>query len=140
MKADDGIFRQVLDEKQHRRITMRYGDVADYKLISSIIHDIKPSYIIHLAAVQIPTCRASPSVGAAVNVQGTVNIFEAVRQQSPRTVKCIVYASSAGACGPPDDYTDGIVDDHSVHRPTNHCKHPMCVYASDERRWCMTRC
>jgi hypothetical protein len=36
-------------------------------------------------------------------------------------VKCVVYASSAGACGPPDDYLDGIVDDTSVHRPTNHC-------------------
>ena len=37
------------------------------------------SRIVHLAGLQIPFCRANPSLGAAVNVTGTINIFEAAR-------------------------------------------------------------
>ena len=34
--------------------------------------------VIHLAALQVPFCRADPPRGALVNVVGTVNVFEAV--------------------------------------------------------------
>ena len=38
--------------------------------------------VIHLAGLQIPFCRADPSRGAAVNVVGTVNVFEAVKESA----------------------------------------------------------
>ena len=37
--------------------------------------------IIHLAALQLPFCKADPVAGARVNVVGTVNIFEAAKRR-----------------------------------------------------------
>ena len=38
------------------------------------------THIVHLAGLQVPTCRADPILGAKVNVLGTLAVFEAVRQ------------------------------------------------------------
>ena len=40
--------------------------------------------IIHLAALQVPFCKADPVLGAQVNVVGTVNVFEAVKRRRER--------------------------------------------------------
>ncbi len=48
---------------------------------------------IHLAALQVPFCRADPVRGARVNVVGTVCVFEAAKQRELGTP--IAYASSA---------------------------------------------
>ena len=47
---------------------------------------------IHLAALQVPRCKADPPLGARVNVGGTVNVFEARRRRAGSQV---AYASSA---------------------------------------------
>ena len=47
--------------------------------------------MIHLAALQVPFCRADPPLGARVNVLGTVNVFEAAKAR-PQLAP-IVYAS-----------------------------------------------
>src|SRR5258708_4813962 len=39
----------------------------------------KPDAIIHLAGLQVPTCRTDPLAGAKVNVIGTLNVFEAAK-------------------------------------------------------------
>jgi UDP-glucuronate 4-epimerase len=48
---------------------------------------------VHLAALQVPFCRAEPVVGARVNVVGTVTSFEAVKARRDR-ISGLVYASS----------------------------------------------
>src|SRR5581483_8995825 len=48
--------------------------------------------LVHLAGLQVPTCKADPVAGAFVNVIGTLNLFEAARALG---VERIVYASSA---------------------------------------------
>ena len=58
--------------------------------------------VIHLAALQVPFCRADPPLGARVNVLGTVNIFEAVRRRLDRMAP-IVYASSVAAFDAPEE-------------------------------------
>jgi UDP-glucuronate 4-epimerase len=57
--------------------------------------------IVHLAALQVPFCRADPPLGAAVNVVGTVNILEAARRRRDR-IPHVVYASSIAALGSDD--------------------------------------
>ena len=57
--------------------------------------------VIHLAALQVPLCRADPSRGAAVNVAGTVNVFEAA---AAHRIEPVVYASSIAVYGAADDY------------------------------------
>jgi nucleoside-diphosphate-sugar epimerase len=55
--------------------------------------------LINLAGILTPDCRASPIRGAEINLIGTLNAFEAVRQNS---LFRLVYTSSAGVFGPHD--------------------------------------
>ena len=71
-----------------------------------------PDAIIHLAGLQVPTCRANPVLGARVNVIGTLNVFEAAKTLSKArpdgpSVR-IVYASSAAVFGPDAEYGEQV--------------------------------
>jgi nucleoside-diphosphate-sugar epimerase len=70
------------------------GDIADTSAVAGAVaqHDIRA--IIHLAALQVPFCKADPVAGAKANVVGTVNVFEAARQND---VQRLAYASSIAA-------------------------------------------
>ena len=57
--------------------------------------------MVHLAALQVPFCRENPVLGAAVNVVGTMNVFEAVEARLDR-IPGIAYACSAAVYGPSD--------------------------------------
>ena len=50
--------------------------------------------MIHLAALQVPFCRADPALGARVNVLGTVVVFEALKERHDR-IAGLAYASSS---------------------------------------------
>jgi nucleoside-diphosphate-sugar epimerase len=73
------------------------GDIADLASLGRAIDEYGVTNIIHLAALQVPLVRADPSLGARVNVVGTVNVFEAAAQ---RKLAPIVYASSIAAYDP----------------------------------------
>lgn len=70
------------------------GDITDYPRLCEVIktHDIFA--LIHLAALQVPFCKADPLGSAKVNVIGTANILEAAREFG---IKRTVYASSIAA-------------------------------------------
>lgn len=70
--------------------------------------------VIHLAALQIPFCRANPARGAAVNVSGTVHVFEAARTHG---ITQIAQASSIAVYGGVDDYPGGAVSAGSPRLP-----------------------
>ena len=74
--------------------------------------------IIHLAGLQIPTCKADPLLGARVNVLGTLNVFEAARALRGQ-VRSVVYASSAAVAGRVSDYR-GAIADAAPHVPRTH--------------------
>lgn len=69
-------------------------DVTDGKAVSSLVEDRGVQAIIHLAGLQVPFCAANPVMGARVNVEGTINIFEAARAHG---IKRTVFASSVAA-------------------------------------------
>ena len=71
--------------------------------------------MIHLAGLQVPTCRAEPVTGALVNVIGTLNVFEAAKTIR---IKRVVYASSAAVYGMNDD--DVALDETAQCSPTTH--------------------
>ena len=80
------------------------GDITDLAALGEAMADV--DRVIHLAALQVPFCRDDPSLGAAVNVVGTVNVFEAALANS---VAPVVYASSVAVFGAPDDYPDPVL-------------------------------
>ena len=73
------------------RIDFVQDDITDTEAVARAVEASGANRIIHLAALQVPFCKANPSLGAAVNVVGTVNVFEAAKRAG---ISSVVYASS----------------------------------------------
>ena len=78
------------------RVVWTGGDVADGDALAEVVSARGIGAIIHLAALQVPFCKADPAAGARANVVGTVNVFEAARHHGLRR---LAYASSVAAHG-----------------------------------------
>ena len=84
---------QVMTPDELDRVTFVAGDITDLGVVESALVEHGVTNVIHLAALQVPFCRADPPRGALVNVVGTVNVFEAVRRRLPDGAP-LVYTSS----------------------------------------------
>jgi nucleoside-diphosphate-sugar epimerase len=91
------------------------GDITDGGAVLSALGESQATRVIHLAGLQVPTCKADPIAGALVNVTGTLNVFEAARKIG---INGIVYASSAAVYGMNDD--DVALDETAACEPTTH--------------------
>ena len=70
-------LKQVLQNEEYASVDFYSCDISNTKDVQKLINKIKPETIIHLAALQIPACRANPVMCGQVNVIGQINIFEA---------------------------------------------------------------
>lgn len=94
----------LLSAEDQAAIQFVAADLTDRAQVIEAFRTNSVTHVIHLAALQVPFCKADPVRGAQVNVTGTVNIFEAARETG---VGHIAYASSIAVYGPPDDYPPG---------------------------------
>ena len=111
---------QVLSPDELANVTLVSGDITDLDAFDEALtaHDI--TNVIHLAALQVPFCRADPPLGARVNVVGTVNVFEAVKRRADR-IGPITYTSSIGMFSPADvDAASGRLLESAEPHPGNH--------------------
>lgn len=95
------------------------GDVADFEAVRASVSQTEATHILHLAGLQVPTCRANPILGARVNVLGTLAVFEtavALKEQVQR----VAYASSAAVHGPGLEGSDTPVADEVRLQPMTH--------------------
>jgi UDP-glucose 4-epimerase len=97
------------------RVRFMPGDITDGNAVLSSLKKSGANRVIHLAGLQVPTCKADPVAGALVNVVGTLNVFEASKSVG---VKGVVYASSAAVYGMNDD--DVALDETAQCEPTTH--------------------
>ena len=103
----------IMEDLSHVRFIT--GDITDAAAVLSALSVSGAQRVIHLAGLQVPTCKADPLAGALVNVAGTLNVFEAARTIG---IKSIVYASSAAVYGLNDG--DGALDETVQCEPTTH--------------------
>lgn len=82
-----------------RRPCARPG--TDLDALEQTLDEFEVTNVVHLAALQVPFCRADPILGARVNIVGTANVLEAVRRRKDR-IAGVAYASSAAVYGPGD--------------------------------------
>src|SRR5438132_11328748 len=80
LKEDPKRMRLIMDDAQLRQVAFTQGDVTDLPRLRDVMKQNAITHIVHLAGLQVPTCRADPILGAKVNVLGTLAVFEAVRQ------------------------------------------------------------
>jgi nucleoside-diphosphate-sugar epimerase len=76
-------------------------DIADKAAVEQAVVGGGFNRMIHLAALQVPFCRADPTLGAQVNVVGTINLMEAYLSAGTFTGP-FVFASSVAAYDPDD--------------------------------------
>jgi nucleoside-diphosphate-sugar epimerase len=119
LKEDPRRLRLLLTEDQVKQVRFVPGDVTDLASLRAVVDKNRITHIVHLAGLQVPTCRADPLLGARVNVIGTLAVFEAVRLAQGQ-VEQLVYASSAAVFGPPESYAQGRLADDVLLTPTTH--------------------
>jgi nucleoside-diphosphate-sugar epimerase len=119
LKEDPRRLQLILPDEQVRRVTFAQGDVTDQARLTDALRRHSVTHVIHLAGLQVPTCRANPVLGATVNVLGTLAVFEAARAVGEQ-VKRVVYASSAAVFGGPDKYPAGSQPDDAPLMPSTH--------------------
>ncbi|MBL7925823.1 MAG: NAD-dependent epimerase/dehydratase family protein [Bacteroidia bacterium] len=67
-------------------------DILNYQALKKVVEQVKPQVVIHLAAIHfIPYCNAHPFEAAQVNIQGTINVLEAIKPFA----KQVLFASTA---------------------------------------------
>lgn len=108
---------QIMTEREVNRASLVIGDITSVDAISAVIAQFEVTHVIHLAGLQVPTCRSNPRLGALINVVGTVNVFEAARLSGDR-IRKVVYASSAAVYGPIDD--ERALSERDLPEPATH--------------------
>ena len=107
----------MLDDERLAKLVRIPGDITSLEQLEGALDEHGTTNLIHLAALQVPFCKADPPLGAAVNVVGTVNVFEAVKRRRDR-IGNVVYASSAAVYGPAR--TSGIAPEEVLEWPGTH--------------------
>src|SRR3989441_3860342 len=118
--------RLLMSEDELKRVEWRTGDISDGAAVLRILEAGRPSAIIHLAALQVPFCKADPVAGAKVNVVGTVNIFEAARRLG---IGRIAYASSIAAYGAMDEGHGAM---HTLYGAYKYCDEQIAQVDSED--------
>jgi nucleoside-diphosphate-sugar epimerase len=109
-------LRLLLSDAALAGVQLRLGDIRKLADLTEVIRQEKITHIVHLAALQVPFCRADPILGSEVNVTGVVNVLEAARR-SDGQIRGISLASSVAVFGPAKDYPGGVADDMSAQKP-----------------------
>ena len=109
-------LRLLLSDAALEGVKLRLGDIRKMADVADVIQQEKITHIVHLAALQVPFCRADPILGSEVNVTGVVNVLEAARR-SDGQIRGISLASSVAVFGPASEYPGGVADDLSPQRP-----------------------
>src|SRR5437867_5309651 len=105
----------IMEPDDVERVHFIAGDITDVSAVRSALEESGARRIIHLAGLQVPTCKVDPVAGAFVNVIGTLNVFESTKAISAERV---VYASSAAVFGAGD--ADSPLDESAACEPATH--------------------
>ena len=113
--SDSRRLDAIIDREHRERLRFVVGDITNTAEVLNALKESGAQRVIHLAGLQVPTCKADPVAGGLVNVIGTLNLFEAVKTLG---VKSVVYASSAAVYGLNDD--NSPLDESVACEPSTH--------------------
>jgi D-erythronate 2-dehydrogenase len=95
------------------KINHLVADITDMQSCRQLVKE-KPDLIYHLASVVSGEAESNFEKGYLVNLDGTRNLFEAIREISDNYCPRVIYTSSAAVFGPP--YPD-VIDDDFILQP-----------------------
>lgn len=108
---------RLLDPRLEREVELVGCDVADVDGLERVLRDRGVTHVVHLAALQVPSARAQPLLGARVNVEGMAAVLESARRRRDQ-VRGVAFASSIAVFGPPDLYGEGPVANDAPAAPS----------------------
>jgi nucleoside-diphosphate-sugar epimerase len=108
-------LKAIMPEADVEKVRFIAGDITDVTAVRTALESSGARRVIHLAGLQVPTCKVDPVTGAFVNVIGTLNIFESAKAVN---VERVVYASSAAVFGAGE--ADAPLDESAAIEPTTH--------------------
>ena len=114
LSSDQHRPKLIMTEKELANVRFTAGDITDTNDVKRSVIESGATHIIHLGALQVPFCKADPPLGAAVNVLGTANIFEAAKEAG---IRQLVYASSIAVYGDSNFYSTELLEHHSSLHP-----------------------
>jgi nucleoside-diphosphate-sugar epimerase len=124
----------LLDDEGLGRVHFVEGDVADAPAFLAA-ERVEATHLLHLAGLQVPTCRANPLLGARVNVLGTLAVFEAAATLKGQ-VERVVFASSAAVHGPAvADATGPLADEVRLAPLTHYGAFKVCNELNAKVYW-----
>jgi len=89
--------------KDKGRFNFEYGDIRNYNDVNSLVKELKPDAIFHLAGqVAMTTSITNPRMDFEVNTLGTLNLLETVRHNAPDAA--IIYSSTNKVYGDLEQY------------------------------------
>jgi nucleoside-diphosphate-sugar epimerase len=116
LPGDPYRMRLIMDDAAMGKVTFVEGDITDENRFETVVRENGITHILHLAALQVPFVRASPVLGARVNVVGTAIVLETARKLADQ-IASLVYASSVAVYGTPDLYPPGPLADDAPLSP-----------------------
>src|SRR5438093_5183421 len=90
------------------------GDITDRGALERTIDEHRITHVVHLAALLLPMIKADPPHGTAVNVGGTVNVFDVAKTRRLQ----VAWASSAAVYSQADDDGRPVPNDAEGHPAT----------------------
>ena len=92
---------KFLDKEQLNKVSLQYGDLTDAGFFARIMKKEEPDELYHLAAQSfVGYSFQNPSSTYDVNISGTLNIVNAVKEHSPDTR--VYFAASSEIYGQPE--------------------------------------
>lgn len=113
----DNIMHFMSRINEGNRVFVRYGDLNDMGSLISVLKDVKPDFIYHLAAQSYPmTSFTSPVETLNTNILGTCRLLEAVKQLDLNPIIHVCASSEVFGKIPPDKKPEtGIHEECSFH-------------------------
>lgn len=94
------------------------ADVRNQDQLEQLLRQYQVTHVIHLAALQTPDCNAYRDLGLQINLAGTQNLIEAIKN-CHLPLKRFVFASSIAVYGPRAAYPPGKVPMLAEPQPVN---------------------
>jgi UDP-glucuronate 4-epimerase len=124
---DDRRIRLATDAE----IPLVRGNVTDRDALANVLDERGITHVIHLAALLLPSIKADPPYGTAVNIGGTVNVFDAAKTRDLQ----VAYASSAAVYSQVDDLGGPVPNDAVGHPVTFYGVHKQTCEALARIFW-----
>ncbi|QDV32959.1 NAD-dependent epimerase/dehydratase family protein [Tautonia plasticadhaerens] len=134
LKRDTHRLELLLGPDQIDRVRFIPGDVTDPGAVLRAAEEAGATHLLHLAALQVPLCRADPIKGAMVNVVGTLAAFEAARALKGQ-VDRVVLASSAAVHGPGEPGGEALGDEVRLAPMTHYGAFKVCNELNAQVYW-----